>query len=186
VLVAADPTLGDWAAVGGAVFTAFAAGAAWLTARQGRQVIEASERPVVVAQVLRDTDGMLRLALINSGRGVARTVYFMVHAGGKATWNFVGGDGYLEPGERAHASTLIPLPEAGPIKGDVPDLAVMVSWRDAEGFVHYRTHTEAEHVPRTRLRRRPKYPERTELFKTLYPHVDWESAEIVPNAIEKL
>jgi hypothetical protein len=186
VLIATDPTLGDWAALGGAVFTACAAGAALLTTRQGRKLIEASERAIVEAQVLRDPGtGGLRLALINSGRGVARGVNFVVHADGQATENIVN-DGFMEPGERVHAVTSIGLvAPAGVMQHDLPDLAVMVTWRDAAGFVHYRTHTEVEHVPRTRLLRRPKYPDRTEVFGKLYPHVAIDAAVKVPNQLQK-
>ena len=73
------PTLGDWAAAAGAFFTALAAGAALWTARQGRALIEAAELPRVEAQVLRDPgNGNLMLTLINSGRGLARSVNFFV------------------------------------------------------------------------------------------------------------
>ncbi len=53
----------------------------------------------------------------------------------------------------------------------------MVSWRDAEGFAHYRTHTEKDRTPRTWLRRRPKYPDRVAIFRGFFPHIDLERAE---------
>jgi hypothetical protein len=174
-----DPTLGDWAAVAGAVFTAVAAGAAAVAARQGRQQIEAAERPLLDVQVLKDVDtGLLRLAIINSGRGVARGASFAVHALGHATDNVIG-DGFMPPGARVHFLTSIgPLPAPPRVmQADLPDLAVMVIYRDAAGFVHYRTHKEIEYVPRTLIRRRPKYPDRVAVFRRLYPHVDVAAAE---------
>ena len=59
---------------------------------------------------------------------------------------------------------------------------MLVAYRDARGFVHYRTHADAEHVPRTFFRR-PKYPEQLEVFKELYPRVDLEAAEWVGHNI---
>jgi hypothetical protein len=71
------------------------------------------------------------------------------------------------------------------MRASLPDLAVMVTWRDAAGFAHYRTHTDKAYVPRT-VRRRPKYPDRIEVFKKLYPHVPLESAEPVSNVLTHL
>lgn len=182
-----DPTLGDWAAVAGAVFTAAAAGAALLTTRQGRQLIESAERPMLEAQVLADPGTrMLRLAIINTGRGVARGTNFAVHALGHVTDNVVG-DGYVGPGERFHVTTDIgPLPTpAGQMRADLADLGVLVVYRDAEAFAHYRTHTGKHYVPRTLIRRRPKYPDRVAVFKKLYPHIPIGSAARANNRLEK-
>jgi hypothetical protein len=179
--------LGDWAAVAGAAFTAAAAAAAFLTTRQGRRVIEAAERPVLEAQVLADPGtGMLRLAIINSGRGVARGANFAVHALGSVTDDVIG-DGYVEPGGRVHVVTSIgPLPTPrGQMRPDLPDLAVLLAYRDASGFVHYRTHEDREYVPRTLVRRRPKYPDRVAVFEKLYPRVAIDSASRAQSRLEK-
>jgi hypothetical protein len=177
-------TLGDWAAAAGAFFTALAALAALWTARQGRALIEASELPLVEAQVIRDpTTGALRMTVINTGRALARGVNFVVHADGQVTRNFIG-DGFLAAGEGVTIATNITLPAPpGQLRHDLPDLAVLVAYRDARGFVHYRTHTEVEHVPRTLFRRRPKYPEQLEVFKKLYPGVDLDAATWVAHNI---
>jgi hypothetical protein len=68
----------------------------------------------------------------------------------------------LNPGERVRATTTIDelSRRAGPI-GEAPSLAVMIAYRDAEGFVHYRTHTEKEYVP---------------------PHIDPQEAEVPGSA----
>lgn len=178
-IVADSSALGDWAAVAAAVFTAVAAGAAAVAARQGRQQIEAAERPLLEVQVLKDpATGFLRLAIVNSGRGIARGSMFMAHALGKVTINVIG-DGFVSPGARINYLTSIgPLPaQPGAMRGDLPDLAVMVTYRDAAGFVHYRTHDETEYVPRTLIRRRPKYPELVAVSNRIYPHVDVANAE---------
>jgi len=60
----------------------------------------------------------------------------------------------------------------------------MVAYRDALGFVHYRTHAEEEYVPRKFLGRRPKYPEQTEAFKRLYPALDVDRAVVVANWVD--
>lgn len=182
----ATTTLADWAGLGAAVFTALAATAALWTAWQGRQLIEASERPRVEAQVLADPGTrMLRLALVNTGTGLARGVNFMVHALGQVTHNVVN-DGFMQPGERVHALTGIgPLTAPqGVLRHDVDDLAVMVAYRDAAGFVHYRTHAGVEYVPRT-LFRRPKFPDRAAVWERLYPALPIDSSEVVANALER-
>jgi hypothetical protein len=156
MLAGTAPTLGEWAAAAAALFTALAAGAALWTARQGRALIEAAELPFIDAQVLRDpTAGTLMLSLINSGQGLARGVNFAVHASGQATDNVIG-DGFLRAGEGVMVYTRIGLPAPpGVLQADLPDLAVMVAYRDARAFVHYRTHTGDEYVPRTLIRRQP-------------------------------
>jgi hypothetical protein len=182
-----DPTLGEWAATAGALFAAIAAGAAWRSARQGRQALEAAERPLVEVQVLAEPGTrMLLLAIINTGRGVARGVNFAVHALGHVTDNVIG-DGYMQPGERVHVVTDIgPLPTpAGQMRADLADLGVMLAYRDGQGFVHYRTHTGEHRTPRTRIRRRPKYPERVETFKRLYPHIDIDGATRANNVVSR-
>ena len=164
--------LGDWAAVAGAAFTAAAAFAAWLTARQGRQLIEDAERPRLDVQVLVGFDEMrrLRLAVVNTGRGTARGARYLVHALGQVVEG-APDDGFVRGGERIHVRTDIPVPHA--MVGDaIPDLGVMVSCRDAEGFVHYWTHRGREYVPRTLMRRRPRYPDRTEAFKRFFAEID--------------
>jgi hypothetical protein len=94
------------------------------------------------------------------------------------------GDGFLPAGEGVMVLTRIGLPAPpGVIRADLPDLAVMMGYRDARGFVHYRTHDDREYVPKTLIRRRPKYPERTEVFKKLYPKVDADAATRVPHNI---
>jgi hypothetical protein len=171
-----DPTLGDWAAAGGALFTAVAAGAALLTARQGREALEATERPLLEVQVLADPQTrMLMLSIINTGRGVARGATFAVHALGRATDSPVG-DGFVQAGDKVLVLTDIgPLP-TDTWQWDLPDLGAMVGYRDADGFAHYRTHTGKHVTPRTRIRRRPKYPERVSIFKRFFPDIDVESA----------
>ena len=97
------------------------------------------------------------LSLINSGRGVARGVNFFVHANGQGTDNYVF-DGFLAAGEGVTVVTPIELPSPpGVLVADLPDLAAMVVYRDGRGFVHYRTHTGVEYVPRTRIRRRRRF-----------------------------
>lgn len=176
-------TLGDWAAAAGALFTAIAALAALWTARQGRALIEAAELPFREAQVIRSTTtGALHLTLVNSGRGFARGANFLVHADGQATRNVIE-DGFLRAGDGVQVSTSIALPAPpGVFHTDLPDLAVLVAYRDTRGFVHYRTHADVEYVPRT-VFRRPKYPEQIEVFKKLYPHVDIEAATWVTHNI---
>lgn len=174
----APPTLGDWAATAGALFTAAAAGAAYLAARQGRESLDAAERPLLEVQVLADHEtGTLMLSIINSARGVARGANFAVHAVGYLTDGVIG-DGFVESGAKVHIVTDIgplPTPE-GKMRNDVDDLAVMVVFRDARGFAHYRTHTGRQYTPRTLMRRRPKYPDRVAVFKKLYPDIDVDSA----------
>jgi hypothetical protein len=179
----ADSSLGDWAAAAGALFTAVAAGAAYLAARQGRESLDAAERPLLEVQVLADPETrMLRLSIINSGRGVARGANFAVHALGALTDNHIG-DGFVQPGDKVHVLTDIgPLPApVGTLRHDLDDLAAMVVFRDARGFAHYRTHAGEQFTPRTLIRRRPKYPDRVEIFKKLYPEIDVESATRAQN-----
>jgi hypothetical protein len=173
-----DPTIGDWAAVAAAVFTAAAAGAAFLTARQGHEQLEAADRPLLEVQVLADPQtSMARLSIINTGRGVARGCDFAIHAAGLLT-DGVLGDGFVAAGQRLHVVTDIPLPRPeGKLRADLPDLAVMVAYRDAEGFAHYRTHAGAHRTPKTLIRRRPKYPDRVDVFRKLYPHVSVRAAK---------
>lgn len=184
-----DASLGDLAAAAGALFTAIAAGAALLTARQGREILEAAERPLLEAEVLADADRdrMLRLSIINTGRGVARSSNFFVHALGEATENVIG-DGFMQPGERVHVLTNIgplPTPE-GRMRHDVDDLAVLLAYRDAQGFVHYRTHAGAHYVPRTLIRRRPKYPERSKVFRRFYPHLNIDGSRRVKHNLQRI
>src|SRR5689334_4109553 len=76
----------DVQAVAGSVsafLAAVAAAAAWATARQGRHVIEAADRPQLEPQVLADpVSGMLGLSVINTGRGVARGARYLIHGDG--------------------------------------------------------------------------------------------------------
>jgi hypothetical protein len=83
-------------------------------------------------------------------------------------------------------TTTIGLPEVSPgTMVDIPGLAVTVAYRDAAGFAHYRTHTEREYVPRTLIRRRPKYPDHVEAFKRLFPDAPVESATEVASGVER-
>ena len=173
------PSIGDWAAVGGAVFTAAAAYAAFLTARQGRKALEAAERPKVEVQVMvQPSDLMLRLSIINAGRGLARSVSVMVYAEGKRTDTVVGTDGFLQPGEKAHVLTEIG-PVSTPVPGAMPGLGVTVVYRDGQDFVHYRTHQGREYVPKALIGRGPKYPTRITAFKRLFPNLAVDSAQDV-------
>ncbi len=116
-----DASLGERAAAAGAIFTALAALAALLTARQGWHPIEAAERPLLEVQVLADPDRerTLRLAIINSGRGVARNANFAVHALGQVTDNVIG-DG-TSPRASAYTltNTALFLPRPFQLRGDV-------------------------------------------------------------------
>jgi hypothetical protein len=170
------PNLGDWGAAASAFFAATAAGAALLTARQGREALHAAELPFLEVQVLADPGtGMLGLSIVNTGRGVARGATFALHALGRATDSPLD-DGFMQSGDRLHVVTDIgPLPTDS-WQGDLPDLAAMVGYRDADGFAHYRTHTGKHLTPRTRIRRHPKYPERVSIFRQFFPHVDLDAA----------
>jgi hypothetical protein len=167
----------DWASVGAAVFTAAAALAAFLTARQGREIIEASRLPILDVQALADPiEGTMGFSAVNTGGGVARGGTFILHALGEFAGAVLGEDGFVRQGERvAHQTTIGPVP-VDSAQGDLPDLAVMVSYRDAEGFAHYRTHSGHHYVPKTWLRRRPRYPKRGEVFAKFFPHVDLDAA----------
>jgi hypothetical protein len=181
------PTVTEWTSIGSAVFTAAAAGGALLTARQGRQAIEAADRPLLEVQVLAEpTSRNLMLSIINTGTGVARGSNFAVHALGHATDDVLA-DGYMRPGERFHIFTSIgPLPApAGVLRHDVEDLAAMVVYRDAEGFAHYRTHRGDHYTPRTWLRHRPRYPDRSTIFRRLFPAIDIGSASGASNVLDR-
>jgi len=158
------------------VFAAAAAGAAYATTRQGRQVIQASQLPELEVQVIAEPpEGYLSLVIVNGGQGLARGTTFAVHALGSAR-NGVLLDGFVRPGQQIKVYTDIgPLP-MDKLRGDVPDLGAMVSYRDAVGFVHYRTHDGRETIPKTWLRRRPKPAENVAMFKRLFPKFDVDGA----------
>lgn len=171
-------TVAEWTAVASTFFAALAATAAWLSARQGRQSLEAQDRPHLEVQVIAaPPDRMLTLSIINAGRGVARGSSFAVHALGHATDNVIG-DGFMPPGQRVQVVTDIgPLPTpAGQMRADLDDLGVMVAYRDARDYVHYRTHAGKEWVPRTLIRRHPEYPDRLDAFRHFFPHIDLDVA----------
>jgi hypothetical protein len=171
------PGVGDWSAAASALFAAGAAGAAFLTARQGREALDAAERPSLDIQVIAEPGtGRLSLSIVNAGRGVARGTTFAIHALGRAT-DSPAGDGFVQPGEKLLFTTDIGPVPTDQWHGDLPDLATMVGYRDAEGFVHYRTHTGKHVTPRTGIRRRPKYPDRVSVFSELFPHVDVDKAQ---------
>lgn len=178
-------TTSDWGGLGSAVFTAVAAGAAWWTAWQGRQLIEAAERSMVEAQLLADpSTRMLMVALVNSGPGLARTVNYRIYALGKVTYGTVG-DGFMQPADKVHVLTPIgPLPVADTGRVDTSGVAVIVAFRDARGFVHYRTPGGEEWVPRTRLRR-PRYPEFDEVWRRVWPAVPVASATLVGSQVQR-
>jgi hypothetical protein len=169
----------DWATVASAVFTAGAAAAALATVRQGRQVLDAAERPLLEVQVLAEPPHrLLAVAIVNSGQGTARGANFAVHALGTATDGVIG-DGFVMGGDRVKYQTTIgPLPTpAGNMRPDLDDLGAMVAYRDAGGYVHYRTHDGREYVPKTLIRRRPKYPDRVDAFRRLFPNIAVDAAQ---------
>src|SRR5215216_6387119 len=106
-----DASLGDWAAAAGALFTALAALAAYLTARQGRQLIEAAELPRLDVQVLVDPEsGMLMLSVVNAGRGIGRGSGYVLHALGRVAVGILG-DGFMQSGEKLFVRSAIgPVP----------------------------------------------------------------------------
>ncbi|HEV7752603.1 MAG TPA: hypothetical protein VGO71_13745 [Baekduia sp.] len=160
-----------------------AAGAAWRTAAQGQKLLAAADQPFLEVQVLANAaDGMLMLSIINTGTGVARGTNWAVHALGQVTDDILG-DGFMQPGEKVHILTTIgPLPRpAGQMRPDLDDLGAMVTYRDVNGFVHYRTHTGEHDTPKTWLRRRPKYPERTEVFRKRFPEIPLSRATRAAN-----
>jgi hypothetical protein len=172
VTTLANTHLGDYASVASAVFAAIAAGAAWMSARHAGRAIEEAERPQLEAQVLADPEtGLLSVAVVNTGRGVARGGIVLLHALGRYVEVPIS-DGFVSPGEKIYVKTDIgPVPTED-LKGDISDLGVMVSYRDAQGFAHYRAGTGAHYSPRRLVMRRPKYPDRWEAFGRLFPAIE--------------
>jgi hypothetical protein len=182
----ANATFGDWAATAGALFTAVAAVAAWRSARQGRHLIDATGRPLLEPQVLADSGtGMLTVAIVNAGQGLARGSNYAVHALGHSTDGVIG-NGFVPGGTGVNVRTQIgplPMPD-GVMRADLPDLGVMVVARDAAGFALYRTHDGRQYTPKTRFLRRPRYPDRVDVFRNLFPEIDLDAAVRVASVVE--
>ncbi|WP_028065130.1 hypothetical protein [Solirubrobacter soli] len=166
-----------------AFLAAVAAAAAWATTRQGRHTIEAADRPLLEPQVLADPlSGMLGLSVINTGRGVARGARYVLHGGGLFAEGVLA-DGFIVPHQRVSVGSLVGPVDTSATRGDLPDLAAIVSYRDAEGFAHYRTHAGAAYTPKTLIRRRPKFPEVGRVWRKLFPDIDFEHARLVQSGM---
>ncbi len=121
---------------------------------------------------------MLGLSVINTGRGVARGARYVLHGAGKACEGVLG-DGFILPQQRVYVGSLVGPVEVGASHGDLPDLAAIVTYRDAQGYVHYRTHAGAARTPKTLIRRKPKYPQVATVWTKLFPHIGFDKAESV-------
>jgi len=176
------PDLADYAQIGGAAFAAIAAGAAWRTALLSQRQLEAASSPFVEVQVMANPeDSFLLLSIVNSGSGLARGVNFAIYAMDMVTDGHVG-DGFMQPGDKIHVVTRIgPLPV--PANFHRGDVGVMVAYRDASGAAHYRTHDGRHRSPKSRIRKRPLYPNRTTVFDELFPKIalSTEVAKRVPS-----
>ncbi len=134
-------------------------------------------------QVLVDaSSGMLYLAVVNTGRGVARGSKYEIHALGKTASGILD-DGFVLPGQKWRVVTSI-----GPFSsiGTTKDLGVaaLVTHRDSAGFVHYTTAAGVTRTPKTLIRRRPRYDAGDRVFEKLCPGVGRHAGESVASHVE--
>ena len=115
--------------------------------------------------------GELMLAIANSGGGLAQSAGFAglsKRDGLRASGHF--GDGFLRPGERVLVRLQMPG-FTGP-NARAEGIYALASCRDTREFIHAWSDLPRHIVFRTRLLRRPRYPEADEVFAQMFPGVD--------------
>jgi hypothetical protein len=116
-----DPT--DAATVATALFTAFAALAAWRSAAQARRLSDAAQRADLAPQVITDAAaGTIEMVIVNVGGGIAKGAGVILVASGRRVIRFIG-DGFLRPGDKVHVHGEIPHDKNAPC---------VVAWLDAD------------------------------------------------------
>jgi hypothetical protein len=159
-----------------------AAGAALVTTRQNRRsTLEATTARLNLQILASQQTGQLMLAVENSGGGLAQTAGFAVlWRGFRASGHF--GTGFLRPSERVVVRVDMP----GPLPGQsIDDLYALASCRDTREFLHAWSSGTSHIMFRSRITRRPRYPDADAVFAEMFPDAESRGSVAVTWTLEE-
>ncbi len=94
-------------------FAAAAAGAAWISVRNGQRMFRATIEPDLHLQILMDeTNSQPHLVITNTGGGVAKGAAYTIAVGAHHGTNWLG-DGFIAPGDKIVVSPDMPADGRG-------------------------------------------------------------------------